>query len=187
MNFPVGRNEAERLQTLHDLHILDTDADSGFEDLTALAQALFDVPMVAVSLVDRERQWFKSHRGVTACETSRDVAFCNYTILEDALFEVEDAAAHPDFRDNPLVTGEPLIRYYCGAPIKVRGFRLGAFCIIDIKPRPALEPAFRGHLQRFANLAASRIQMQRLIKESAGELLKLTVIQGMGAAPFRSG
>lgn len=175
MSYPVASDETERLRTLHDLHILDTGVDTGFEDLTALAQELFGVPVVAVSLVDSERQWFKSHPGVDACQTGRDVAFCNYTILDDGVFEVEDATVHPQFRDNPLVTGEPGIRYYCGAPIKVRGSRIGAFCIIDKKPRAALTPPYRRHLQRFADLAAWRIQTQRLIKESAGALLKLSL------------
>ena len=136
MVFPVGPNEEERLRALLETGILDTASDPAFDAITAAAREHFGVPMCLVTLIDRDRQWIKSAQGVCIAETPRDIAFCNYTILSDEVFVVEDALADERFRDNPAVTGELGIRFYAGAPlIYMKNIRLGALCLLDTKPR----------------------------------------------------
>ncbi len=129
-------NELERLQTLHALKILDTEPEERFDRLTRMAKRLFNVPIALVSLVDDNRQWFKSCFGLPVRETGRDISFCGHAILSDACLIVEDATKDERFADNPIVTAEPNIRFYAGYPLKgINGSRLGTFCIIDDKPR----------------------------------------------------
>jgi PAS domain S-box-containing protein len=128
--------EIPRLAALHDLHVLDTPAESRFDQITALVSLTFNCQIVLVSLVDAERQWFKSRQGLDACQTSRDISFCGHAILQDGLFEIYDAAADPRFVDNPLVTSAPFIRFYAGHTLKSRdGYALGTLCLIDNEPR----------------------------------------------------
>lgn len=128
--------ETERLQALIALNILDTKSEKSYDAITAIAKKFFDVPIVAISLVDAERQWFKSIQGLDVCETSREVSFCGHTILQDEVFLVENALEDERFCDNPLVSGEPKIRFYAGCPVKsASGYRVGTLCIIDTKPR----------------------------------------------------
>ena len=132
----IPEYEALRLQDLNDLSILDTPPEVRFDRLTGLAQTLFDVPIALVSLVDSQRQWFKSRQGLQVCETGRDISFCGHAILQPEIFEVSDASKDHRFADNPLVTGAPHIRFYAGAPLfSANGYGLGTLCIIDIKPR----------------------------------------------------
>ncbi|GLU32077.1 sensor domain-containing diguanylate cyclase [Trinickia caryophylli] len=129
-------NEAARVAALHSLNLLDTAPEERFDRLTRLARRLFDVPMATVSLVDANRQWFKSCMGMAIHETSRDVSFCGHTILGDDLLVVPDALADPRFSDNPLVTAAPNVRFYAGCPLALGpGIRIGTLCIADIKPR----------------------------------------------------
>ncbi|HEY0253522.1 MAG TPA: GAF domain-containing protein, partial [Kofleriaceae bacterium] len=133
---PKPLNEAQRLSALHAFNILDTAPQPSFDRITALASRILDVPIALVSLVDDERQWFKSCIGLGASETSRDVAFCAYAILNPGVLVVSDATEDPRFADNPLVTGEPYIRAYAGAPLVTsHGFALGTLCAIDTRPR----------------------------------------------------
>lgn len=128
--------EAERLAALDRYDILDTPAEASFDRITALVRVVLEVPMAAVSLIDRDRQWFKSHPGIEASETPRDIAFCDITIARGAPFVVADAAADPQFCDNPLVTGGPSIRSYAGVPLTSRdGHHVGTLCAIDAAPR----------------------------------------------------
>ncbi len=133
---PLPANESERLQRLRGLGILDTEAEPLFDALTKAAALAVGVPIALVTLVDSERQWFKSNIGLDGTtQTPRDVAFCSYTILEDDVFVVPDATVDPRFTRNPLVTGNPEIRFYAGAPITLKdGLRMGALCVIDRKP-----------------------------------------------------
>jgi len=132
----VPTDENERLAALRGLDILDTPAEERFDRYTRLAAAVFRVPTVLVSLVDRDRQWFKSAHGLDAQETPRDQAFCAHAILGAEIFEVTDARAHPDFADNPLVSGPPYVRFYAGMPLTVqRRHRIGTLCLIDYSPR----------------------------------------------------
>ena len=129
-------DETQRLMSLHSLHILDTAEEVRYDRITRMARRLFDVEICLVSLVDTNRQWFKSKVGITACETDRDISFCGHAILHDDVFVISDAAADHRFADNPLVTGPMNIRFYAGYPIKgPNGHRIGTLCIVDSKPR----------------------------------------------------
>ena len=128
-------NEAARLAALKALKILDTPPEQRFDNITNFAKELFQVPIVLVSLVDHERQWFKSRVGLDANQSPRSVSFCGHAILSEDLFIIEDAAADERFYDNPLVTGAPFVRFYAGVPLGVRGFRVGTLCLISHEPR----------------------------------------------------
>ena len=133
---PIPQNERERLAALNALDLLDTPSEERFDRLTRLAKQLFGVPIALVSLIDMDRQWFKSKQGLDACETGRDISFCGHAVLSDAIFEITDASQDQRFADNPLVTGPPNIRFYAGAPLSsTDGYQIGTLCIIDEKPR----------------------------------------------------
>ncbi len=160
---PLPPDEIERLALLQSYCVLDTPPEPIFEDLTALAAKLFDVPIVLISLVDEHRQFFKSVVGLSITETSRKVSFCAYALLDDVPLIVPDACEDERFRENPLVTGEPFIRFYAGAPLVAEGgLKLGTFCIIDRKPRSDFESRHYEDLQRFAALTSKLIE-QRLL------------------------
>ena len=133
---PIPDNEAERLAALYELLILDTPPEERYDKIVRFAAAEFDVPIVLFTLLDANRQWFKASVGTEVCETDRDASFCSHVILSDAIMVVPDALQDPRFADNPLVTGEPHIRFYAGAPLTLRsGVRLGTLCLIDRQPR----------------------------------------------------
>lgn len=132
----IPDNEETRIKALHSLNILDSPAEERFDRLTRLAKQLFNVPIAVVSLVDTNRQWFKSCLGLDATETGRDVSFCGHAILGDEIFLIPNAITDERFADNPLVTGPPNIRFYAGCPLSsIDGSKLGTLCIIDDKPR----------------------------------------------------
>ncbi|MGI9327529.1 MAG: sensor domain-containing diguanylate cyclase, partial [Pseudomonadales bacterium] len=132
----IPSDESERVAELCELQILDSPAEERFDRYTRLVKRLFDVPIALVSLVDSNRQWFKSSMGLGATETPRNISFCGHAINTDSVFVVEDASLDPRFADNPLVTGDPHIRFYAGYPLKgPNGHRVGTLCIIDRKPR----------------------------------------------------
>jgi diguanylate cyclase (GGDEF)-like protein len=129
-------NEATRIQALHALNVLDTDLEERFDRLTRLARRLFNVPIALVTLVDVNRQWFKSRMGLNICETSRDISFCGHAILVNDILIVEDALLDERFYDNPLVLNEPKIRFYAGIPLTASNdSKLGTLCLIDHNPR----------------------------------------------------
>ncbi|MBW4628683.1 MAG: tetratricopeptide repeat protein [Brasilonema octagenarum HA4186-MV1] len=133
---PLPNNELDRLNSLRQYQILDTHPEKVFDDLTFLAAQICHTPIAIISLIDGSRQWFKSKVGLTAPETSRDLAFCAYTILQEKPLIVRNALADSRFATNALVLGDPNIRFYAGAPlITPEGFRLGSLCVIDIMPR----------------------------------------------------
>ena len=132
----VPANEKKRLQALRDLQILDTPPEERFDRVTRLAKQVFGTPIALVSLVDADRQWFKSRQGLDAEETPRNISFCGHAILDDKIMVVTDASEDQRFCDNPLVCGDPNIRFYAGYPIGAPdGSRIGTLCIIDRKPR----------------------------------------------------
>jgi len=136
MRFPIPENEAARLNTLRGYGILDTHPEDRFDDLTRLAATLCGTPISIISLVDEDRQWFKSKTGVQANQTPREHAFCAHAIMSPELFVVPDASKDPRFANNPLVLGEPRVRFYAGAPLAApNGHHLGALCVIDRVPR----------------------------------------------------
>ena len=133
---PRPANEPDRLQALRELLILDTPPEERFDRLTAFAAQEFDVPTALLSLIDEDRQWFKSRVGVDSCETPRSISFCGHAILQDDIMVVPDVKQDERFFDNPLVTGEPHIQFYAGAPLKLPGGQnVGTLCLIDNKPR----------------------------------------------------
>jgi phosphoribosyl 1,2-cyclic phosphodiesterase/CheY-like chemotaxis protein len=147
---PLPPDEDKRLRALQECGLLDTAAEERFDRFTRIAAALFDVPIALVSLVDRERQWFKSRRGLDARETARDSAFCAHAILSDDVLQVQDALSDDRFSDNPLVTGEPRVRFYAGAPLTLsNGTHAGTLCVIDHRAR-SLD---NGQLQLLRDLA----------------------------------
>ena len=130
------KNEAERLNSLKMLGILDTRPEERFDRITRLVRKVFDVPIAVVSLVDEHRQWFKSISGIDAVETPRDISFCGHAILESSLLVVPDARLDERFKDNPLVVSDPCIRFYAGYPLELpNGLPMGTLCIIDTKPK----------------------------------------------------
>ncbi|MBS1523231.1 MAG: GAF domain-containing sensor histidine kinase [Bacteroidetes bacterium] len=133
---PLPKNEQERLQDLVETELLDTPKESEFDDIVKLASQICNMPISLITLVDSNRQWFKAKVGLDADETSREVSFCGHAIMQDQLFEVQDALNDDRFFDNPLVIEDPSIRFYAGYPLITNtGNRLGTLCVIDRVPR----------------------------------------------------
>lgn len=158
---PLPANEAQRLSRLRELAIMDTGPEPLFDTLTRLAATLCEAPIALVSLVDANRQWFKSHVGLPdVTETPRDQSFCAHAILGDGVMEVPDAAQDARFKTNPLVTGEPGIRFYAGAPITLPdGSRIGTLCVLDRVSR-TLSARQRQSLQELADAASQALVMR---------------------------
>jgi signal transduction histidine kinase len=165
MKAPLPHNEEERLQALHRYEILDTDPEKEFDDLTLLASHICGAPIALISLVDEDRQWFKSKVGSTETETSRDVAFCAHGILQAEVFVVQDAQADQRFANNPLVTGNSRIRFYAGAPlIAPDAHALGMLCVNDQVPRD-LSSEQRTALQALSRQVVSLLELRRSLLE----------------------
>jgi phosphoribosyl 1,2-cyclic phosphodiesterase len=131
----TSQNEEQRLASLHGLGILDTPPEERFDRITRLAASIFNAPMASISLVDRDRQWFKSSYGLDAVESSRETSFCSHAVAAQDVLVVPDAFQDPRFSDNPLVTGSPRIRFYAGCPIFVGPDCVGTVCVLDNRPR----------------------------------------------------
>lgn len=161
---PLPLNEAERLKFLNQEEILDTLPEKSFDALTRLATEILNVPIALVSLIDRERQWFKSCVGLNVSETHRDFAFCAHAILDEEVLVVEDAREDERFRDSPLVQGDPHIRFYAGVPIKGGGeFNLGTFCIIGREPKKLSQRELE-RLKDLAALADDALALRRTLR-----------------------
>jgi len=160
---PLPIDEARRLATLRACQVLDTAPERAFDELVALAVQLSAVPIAVISLVDESRQWFKARIGLDVCETPRAQAFCAYAILEPKPLIVEDATQDARFSDNPLVTGEPGIRFYAGFPLQVDdGLRLGTLCVIDTRPRQLAAGQVTA-LQALAHQACAQLELRRAL------------------------
>ena len=133
---PLPENEAERLVALHALELLDSEPEERFDAIARLAIRIFSVPIAFVSLVDRERQWFKARVGLEICQTARGISFCSHAILQESPLVVTDTLLDSRFAENPLVTGNPCIRFYAGVPLTAPGGeKIGTLCIADHEPR----------------------------------------------------
>lgn len=161
--------ESERLARLRMYRILDTAAERSFDNLTALAGVICGTPIALISLVDERRQWFKARVGLEARETPRSIAFCAHAIQKaDELFVVEDASADGRFASNPLVVGDPRIRFYAGAPLVVAGgAALGTLCVIDHRPR-SLTADQRRALEILRDSVVEMMELRRLRHEVEG-------------------
>jgi len=163
-------SEVERLSALSSYNVLDTLPEKEYDAITRLASYICQVPIALISLIDAERQWFKSKIGLDAIETPRADAFCNYTILDNEILEVTDALANDTFKNNVLVTGSPDIRFYAGAPlIDPEGHRLGSLCVIDRVPRK-LTPEQRDALRTLADEVMSHLVLSKQKKELEASL-----------------
>lgn len=157
-NAPLPPDEEARLAALRDLAVLDTDPEDRFDRHTAEISALLEVPVALVSLVDADRQWFKSYVGIAARETPRDMSLCAHAILGDDLLEVPDSLADSRFADNPLVVGGPRMRFYAGVPLVLRsGARVGTLCVADTRPRK-LDADEINHLRRVAQSVLDELE-----------------------------
>ena len=155
---PFPLDEDERIRVLRELLILDTDPEERFDAVTYYARSRFKTEMALVSLVDTDRQWFKSACGLDASETPREISFCGHAILHDEVMVVRNALEDPRFADNPLVIGPPHIRFYAGAPLKLSsGHNIGTLCLIDSKPR-RLETEEIEHLAVLAHMVSMELQ-----------------------------
>lgn len=161
--YPIPDNDEERLKVLAEYHVLDTPPEQEFDRLTNLAAKFFDVPIVLISLVDRDRQFFKARVGLDICQTDRDISICTHAIVQDDVFFVPDASQDPRFASNPVVIGSPHVRFYAGAPLRTSdGFTLGTICLIDNKPRRIFSIDKRKSLENFAALVMDRMDIRRL-------------------------
>ena len=166
MTVQPDADEEQRLQALARYQIMDSAGEQAFDDITALAALWLDMPIALISLVDDQRQWFKSRVGLDAQETHRDLAFCAHAIQQSTLMEVPDASLDARFSANPLVTGDPFIRFYAGMPIITpEGSRLGTLCVIDSKPRD-LNARQRETLQRLTRMVEYQLQLRLQLLQS---------------------
>lgn len=162
-NLPI--NEEERLRALRSLEILDTLEEQAYDDLTLLAAQICGTPIALISLVDEHRQWFKSHYGLDARETPRDLAFCAHAILQDNVFVVENSAKDERFRDNPLVVGAPNVVFYAGAPLMLdQDIKIGTLCVINHSPQNMTDPQ-KAALQALARQVVSQLRLRLAVKE----------------------
>lgn len=173
--------EHERLLALQLTGLLDTESEPRFDRITHLARLVLGSEIVLISLVDSERQWFKSKQGLDACETGRDISFCGHAILGHGIFEIPDTLLDSRFVDNPLVTRAPFIRFYAGVPLSRSGEQIGTLCFIDSKPR-TLTAKEREIATEFAKTVEQeiedRLQEQAHRQLAASELMYRSVLEG---------
>jgi len=169
------KDEAARLAALQKYAILDTEPEQAFDDLALLASFVCGTPLAMISLIDENRQWFKAKVGVNVSQTDRDIAFCATAIQQPDVFVVPDALNDERFRNNPLVVGEPNVRFYAGAPlINEDGLALGTICVVDRVPRE-LGPDQRAALRSLSRLVLAQLEFRRnllLLKEALADRTK---------------
>ena len=167
MKPPVPKNEAARVDALRRYNVLDTAPEQGFDDITQLASFICGTPIAIMTLVEGDRQWFKSKVGLTSLETHRNDSFCAHALEQTELFVVEDALADQRFAENPLVLTEPHIRFYAGAPlITPEGYTLGSLCVLDREKR-RLSPEQSAALQALARLVITKLELRRVSRDLA--------------------
>lgn len=177
-------DEAARLHALHRYRILDTDPEQAFDDLTLLASQICGTPMALISLVDEDRQWFKSRVGIDVVETARSVSFCAHAIQKPELMIVPDTLSDRRFRDNPMVVGDPHVRFYAGAPLVTpEGEALGTLCVIDRMPR-TLSDGQKESLDALCRQALAQLELRRNLVELRAALDGIDKLGGL--IPFCS-
>jgi two-component system, sensor histidine kinase len=179
---PHPRDESARIHALHAYAILDTPPDRAYDDIVALASAICGTPIALVSLVDRDRQWFKARLGLEAAQTPREHAFCAHALVNPAeVMVVNDARADARFRDNPLVTGQPHIRFYAGAPLVTpAGHALGTICVIDRTPRELPAPMVEA-LRALSRQVVAQLELRRaLCNADSANRAKSAFLDNMG-------
>ncbi|MBN9093292.1 sensor domain-containing diguanylate cyclase [Pandoraea pnomenusa] len=177
LNFHSHPDEAERLAALRRYEILDTPPEPAFDRIVRLASYVLGTPISLVSLIDESRQWFKARQGLEAEQTPRSMAFCAHAILDDEVLVVPDARADRRFADNPLVVGEPNIRFYAGAPLRTpQGHRLGTLCVIDRKPR-TLDDEKRALLADLSALVVDELELRR-VNQVLGDMAMRDALTG---------
>lgn len=160
-------DETARLAALRRYRILDTEPEQAFDDLTLLASQICETPIALITLLNEDRQWYKSRVGASATETARSIAFCAHTIQQDGLFVIPDAMADERFRGNPLVIGEPRVRFYAGAPLITHdGHALGSLCVFDRVPR-TLTAAQELALDALRRQAVAQLELRLNVDELA--------------------
>ena len=158
---PLPKNENDRLSSLKELEILDTAIEESYDEITKLASEICETPIALVSLLDETRQWFKSHHGLDAESTPRELAFCGHAILEEDIFEIQDSREDDRFHDNPLVTGAPNVIFYAGTQLKTPdNLNLGTLCVIDNQPRE-LNDFQKRALKTLGNQVSSLFELRR--------------------------
>ncbi len=179
MNAPIPKNETKRLEALRNYHILDSAPEREFDDFVKLASHICCVPMATLTFVDGDRQWFKARIGIENSESPREDSFCAHTILAGNLLLVEDATTDPRFADSPLVTGEPYVRFYAGAPLMdAEGHGLGTICVLDRAPR-TLNDEEKKTLEALARLVVSQMELRRVSCALAEVLSDVRTLQGL--------
>ena len=173
MGAPIlSKDDAARVSALQKYAILDSEPEQAFDDLTLLASYVCKTPIALISLIDEDRQWFKSRVGISATETSRDIAFCSTAIQQQDVLVVPDTLQDERFRTNPLVVSEPNIRFYAGAPlINEDGYALGTLCVVDRTPRN-LAPEQEAALKALSRLVLMQLEFRRnliLLKEALND------------------
>jgi len=172
--YPVAANDAERISKLREYQVLNTQDEPAFDRLTELVKVFFDMPKVTITFMDEETQYFKSPIGFDEhVSTPREVALCNYTVLADEVFVVDDLSQDERFVDNPLIVYSPNLRFYAGAPIILfednKYYRLGSLCVMDTEPRYDFDATKAEHLKKFAVMAADALRLrkkQRMAKKA---------------------
>ncbi len=180
MKAPQPNNESERLNALAAYHVMDSEPEQVFDDLTTLAAQICNCPIALVTLVDDSRQWFKSRVGLEGAQTPREHAFCAHALLDPMqLLVVPDARLDERFADNPLVTGSPHIRFYAGAPLMTpQGFPLGTICVIDRTPRE-FPPDQQKALLALGRLVSQSLEFRRVSRTLAVALDNMRTLEGL--------
>ena len=177
MNNQVNKSSSDELDEkrvayLCSLAILDTGDDENLDRIVDVCRHVFGMPVSYIALIDEDRQWFKSVRGLELREIDREDSFCTVTIESDEVMEVTDATKHPRFAQNPFVTGKPNIRYYLGAPISISGYRVGTLCAVDFEAREPATVEEKEIISDLAKIVAREIYVQHLIRETIPIVVK---------------
>lgn len=179
MKARIPTQEVERLEALRAYNILDTASEQTYDDITTLAAFICDVPIALISLVDADRQWFKSKVGLTVNETPRDVSFCAHAILSQNIMVVNNALDDERFANNPLVTNAPGIRFYAGVPLTTPDDQqIGTLCVIDHHPKELSETQ-KKTLEALARQVVVQLELQRVSAQLAQALDRIELIEGL--------